>query len=70
MRNNAKKIILHIPHSSIKIPLKDGFIVNEEILENEILILTDWHTNDLFHAEDQHLVITDFSRIFCDIERL
>lgn len=69
MRYNAKKIILHIPHSSCDIPLKDGFIVNEEILENEIMILTDWHTDDLFHSENQHRVVTDFSRIFCDVER-
>ena len=64
-----KKLILHIPHSSDKIPLKDGYIVNETILNNEILKLTDWHTDDLFHSDFDEMIVAKFSRIFCDPER-
>ncbi len=64
-----KKIILHIPHSSTNIPLKDGYTVSDEILNSEILKLTDWHTDDLFYSENDTQIIADFSRIFCDPER-
>ena len=41
------QLILHIPHSSISIPLKDGYVVNDDVLNLELLKLTDWHTEDL-----------------------
>jgi N-formylglutamate deformylase len=65
-----KKLILHIPHSSTIIPLKDGYIVPDEILQSEILKLTDWYTEELFHSEEDEMIIAPFSRIFCDPERL
>jgi N-formylglutamate amidohydrolase len=64
-----QKIILHIPHSSVKIPNNDGFIIRREELEKEILKLTDWFTDDLFYSEEDDMIISDFSRIFCDPER-
>lgn len=64
-----KNLILHIPHSSIIIPFKDGFCVSDEILNQEILKLTDWYTNDLFENETDISVKAPFSRIFCDTER-
>lgn len=64
-----KQLILHIPHSSINIPLKDGYVVSHEILQSEILKLTDWYTDDLFNSEEDVMVIAPFSRIFCDPER-
>lgn len=64
-----RKLILHIPHSSIKIPLKEGYIVDDTIINNEILTLTDWYTDDLFYSESDVMVIADFSRLFCDVER-
>lgn len=63
------KIILHIPHSSTNIPLKDGYVVDLISLENEILKLTDWYTDDLFYSNDDEMIRADFSRIFCDPER-
>jgi N-formylglutamate deformylase len=62
-------LILHIPHSSTNIPLKDGYVVGEDILNSELLKLTDWYTNDLFHSASAMTVKADFSRIFCDPER-
>ncbi|MFN8238579.1 MAG: N-formylglutamate amidohydrolase [Chitinophagales bacterium] len=64
-----KRLILHIPHSSVNIPLKEGYIVSEEILQSEIVKLTDWHTEDLFHSIEDEMIIAPFSRIFCDPER-
>jgi len=63
------KLILHIPHSSDKIPMDKGYLVDKKILEQEILKLTDWYTDDLFFLENSILVKADFSRIFCDTER-
>jgi len=64
-----KKIILHIPHSSTKIPLYDGYIVDSTVLDKEILKLTDWFTDDLFYSNKDEMIMADFSRIFCDPER-
>lgn len=64
-----KQLILHIPHSSIKIPFNDGYIINETLINSEILKLTDWYTDDLFHSDKDIMVVADFSRIFCDPER-
>jgi N-formylglutamate amidohydrolase len=64
-----KKLILHIPHSSTIIPLKEGYCVTDEILNQEILKLTDWYTDDLFENETDVSIKAPFSRIFCDTER-
>lgn len=67
--NLNKRIILHIPHASTKIPVTEGFIVDRDTLDKEILKLTDWYTDDLFESEEDDRVVADFSRIFCDPER-
>ncbi len=64
-----RKLILHIPHSSTRIPFKDGYVLDDTSLKEEILILTDWYTDDLFFSEDDEMIIADFSRSFCDPER-
>jgi N-formylglutamate amidohydrolase len=63
-----KKIILHIPHSSTNIPLFEGYLVDSMFLEKEMLKLTDWYTDDLFHSEENEMIVAEFSRIFCDPE--
>ena len=63
------KVILHIPHSSTNIPIMDGYVVDEKSLENEILKLTDWYTDDLFYSDEDEMIKAEFSRIFCDPER-
>jgi N-formylglutamate deformylase len=47
----------------------EGYIVDKISLENEILKLTDWYTDDLFYSRDDEMIKTEFSRIFCDPER-
>lgn len=64
-----QKIILHIPHSSTNIPLLEGYLVDAPMLQKELLKLTDWYTDDLFYAENDAMIVADFSRIFCDPER-
>lgn len=63
------KLVLHIPHSSIEIPLLDGYISNQEQINQEIIKLTDWYTDDLFDSDHDDKIIAPFSRLFCDVER-
>jgi N-formylglutamate deformylase len=60
--------ILHIPHSSTHIPFFDGFAIGEEELQNEINLLTDWFTDELYDLPYKK-IISPFSRLFCDVER-
>jgi N-formylglutamate amidohydrolase len=64
-----KKLILHIPHSSTEIPLLDGYVSTHDEIQQEIIKLTDWYTDDLFESETDHKIVAPFSRIFCDVER-
>jgi N-formylglutamate deformylase len=64
-----KKIILHIPHSSVNMPLLDGYIQDADKIHNELIKLTDWYTDELFYSESDSMIIAPFSRIFCDVER-
>ena len=64
-----QQLILHIPHSATNIPLKDGYIINDKAIINEIIKLTDWYTDDLFSTLSSINIIAEFSRIFCDVER-
>ena len=63
------QLILHIPHSSINIPLKDGYVIDEISINDELIKLTDWYTDDLFYSDADEMIVADFSRIFCDPER-
>lgn len=66
-----QKIIIHIPHASGHIPSYEGYVANEDVIDHEILKLTDWHTENLFDIPGKdHLIIkAGFSRVFCDVER-
>ena len=61
-----RRLILHVPHSSDHIPLRGGYTVSDELIEVEILKLTDWCTEDLFHSREDIMVIAPFSRVFCE----
>lgn len=63
------KLLLHIPHASTEIPLYDGYAVSKERLQEEMLLLTDWFTDDLFENPVDISIKAPFSRIFCDTER-
>lgn len=40
-------LILHVPHASTHIPFIDGYL-NAETTAQEIQLLTDWYTDELF----------------------
>lgn len=64
IKNN---IILHIPHSSTFIP--DYTYYDVDYLKQEIELLTDHATDKIFYSNFANLLITPFSRVFCDVER-
>ena len=64
-----ENLILHIPHSSTNIPFLDGYVADEMKIQNEIVKLTDWYTDELFFSNSDTMIIAPFSRLFCDVER-
>jgi len=62
-------LILHIPHASTNIPDLTGYMANNEIIDAELLKLTDWYTDELFTNATDSAVVAPFSRVFCDVER-
>ncbi len=64
-----KQLILHIPHSSTLIPIRDGYESSHDKIQQEIIKLTDWYTDDLFDSQVDYKIVAPFSRIFCDVER-
>ena len=64
------EILIHIPHSSYYIPTeyKNLFLISEEELKKEQLLMTDSYTNELFNT-GQKQIIFPISRLICDVER-
>ena len=61
-------LLLHIPHASTHVPFYDGYL-NLVALQDQIELLTDWYTDELFNFEHAVLIKAPFSRVFCDVER-
>jgi N-formylglutamate amidohydrolase len=62
-------IIIHIPHSSNFIPDYTAYL-DLKLLEADIHQLTDWYTDEIFAVDGVTTVKAEFSRLFCDVERL
>ena len=62
-------MILHIPHSSHHIPHDTKFLLSEEDLLKEIILLSDHYCDDLFDVPDVERIVFPFSRVYCDVER-
>lgn len=62
-------LILHIPHASTHIPDRSGYCVPDAVLQHELLLLTDHHTDHLYANGTDIAIIAPFARIFCDAER-
>ena len=73
MTQKTPWIITHIPHSSRKIPddVRDQFIVSDEALKQQLDILTDHYTDELFTVNHPEVVNLKFpvSRFVVDPER-
>jgi N-formylglutamate deformylase len=59
--------IFHIPHAHIEIPDTTGY--NLDLVDQEILKLTDWATDLIFNVDGIDKIATPFSRVYCDVER-
>lgn len=62
--------IFHIPHAKTNIPAP--FIndyVNQKTLIDEIFLLTDHATDEIFNIPHCDKIVFPFSRVFCDVER-
>ena len=64
-------MLLHIPHSSIKIPsnVRSIFQLSDDQLRKELLRMTDWFTDVLFDVEGVERLVYPVSRLVCDPER-
>jgi N-formylglutamate amidohydrolase len=64
-------IILHIPHDSKIIPenYRDDFLLNDDELAQEIIAMTDMHTDELYHYENAERIVFPVSRLLLDPER-
>jgi N-formylglutamate deformylase len=51
-----KKIILHIPHSSVNIAISDGYVDDANRINNELIKLTDWYTDEMFYSENDNKI--------------
>lgn len=65
------KILLHIPHSSKKLPQKfwQNVFVNKQVVYDFVNAITDIKTNKLFGANTYKKIIFKKSRVFCDVEK-
>ncbi|MBU3680199.1 MAG: N-formylglutamate amidohydrolase [Candidatus Kapabacteria bacterium] len=61
-------VVMHIPHASTHLPSLEGFVL-DAILPN-MALQTDWATDAMFDVEGVKQIVTPFSRLFCDVERL
>jgi len=66
-----RKVLLHIPHSSITIPKEymDDFVLNKHSLEKYNREMADLYIDELFEFEHFDSIKFDYSRLFCDVEK-
>jgi N-formylglutamate deformylase len=67
-----ESLLFHIPHSKTDIPeqFKNDFVNDYELIQNEINLLTDFATDEIFTIKYTTKIVFPYSRIFCDVERL
>lgn len=61
-------LILHIPHSGTEFPWLEGYI-RSDLIQAEVDLLTDWHSDRIFSRAEAAVLCPAFSRVFCDVER-
>lgn len=66
-------LVLHVPHSSLRVPLdaRGQFVLGAAALDQELLKMTDRYTDELFALPADEAVTVAFpvSRLVCDPER-
>tara|TARA_R110000796_G_scaffold192641_1_gene309301 strand:+ start:14437 stop:15210 length:774 start_codon:yes stop_codon:yes gene_type:complete len=69
--NFKESLIVHIPHSSVEIPVRDDYLISDEEINKEIIKLTDIGTDVIFNLGLYvKKIIFPYNRLFCDVERL
>lgn len=63
-------MILHIPHSSTKIPDYEDEMKHDKRVIQAIEKYTDFRTDELFFYNGSDRVVYPYSRVFCDVEKL
>jgi N-formylglutamate amidohydrolase len=62
-------MILHIPHSSHYIPPDAKYLLSDDDLTKEIVLLSDHYCDDLFAVPDAERIVFPYCRVYCDVER-
>ena len=70
-RSLLRPFVVHVPHAATVIPsdLRDRFVLTEEELAKELLVMTDHFTDDLFNFSPANTVRFPVSRLVVDPER-
>jgi len=72
-RSISQIVVLHIPHSSRRVPAEErqAILVDDTELNGELLRMTDAYTDELFPITpvEAGRVIFPLSRLVCDVER-
>ena len=72
-RSISQIVVLHIPHSSRRVPAEErqAILVDDTELNGELLRMTDAYTDELFPITpvEAGRVIFPLSRLICDVER-
>ena len=65
------KFIIHIPHSSTKLPniFYDRLLVDKEYIEKENIFMCDYMIDYFVSDRFNNIVKFNYSRLFCDVER-
>lgn len=66
-----KKIIIHIPHASLKLPniFYQRILIDKEQLEKENIFVSDYLVDKLISNQTKNIIKFNYSRLFCDVER-
>lgn len=64
-------IVIHVPHSSTNLPIdiRQIILLNNDELNKELLLMTDWYVEELFCSDRVALVKNEYSRLVFDPER-
>ena len=72
-RSTSQITVLHVPHSSQRVPAEERqtILLDDAALNNELLRMTDAYTEELFPITpvEAGRVIFHLSRLVCDVER-
>ncbi len=71
INRNDLKYIIHIPHSSLKVPgfFKEKLLVDIDYFEKENIFISDYMIDQFVPKKFPNIVKFEYSRMFCDVER-